>query len=121
MLQPAKTKTEPKVRTEYLPGRVVVTGLPDPDSAVMADCPDLPIDRITDVDLSGQTILAIAIDWAAVHHNCRGQYDTLRGWLLGVIAAQRALQTSLDGDAGPETAETAPQPPEIADTAPDNG
>ena len=87
----------------------------------MADCPDLPTGKITGEDLLGETILAIAIDWAAVHHTCRGQYDTLRGWILGVLAAQRAVQSSLDAAKGPPPPESGPQPPEIAETAPENG
>ena len=57
-----------------------------------------PLDtsRIQGDDITANDAMATALDWAKSYHDVKDQYNTLRGWVAGVEAGQKAAQAAID-------------------------
>lgn len=81
---------------KYRPGRVVVAPFPQPDSSFVADAPSLTQEHITGPDIAPEAAMATAVAWAGAYHVTKDKYNTLRGWIAGVLAGQNIVQDNLD-------------------------
>lgn len=110
-LQAGKSETkDPEIevvtRTEYLAGRTIIQEYPAPDSAFVADPAPLSTALIQEDDITADQAMGTAVEWSKTYHGLKDQYNTLRGWIAGVSAGQRATQAAIDAREEPKDTTT---------------
>ena len=80
-------------KTTYLPGTVVNSAYPLPDSSLTPDVPPLTEEHITGDDIEPDAAMATAVAWSKQYHDLASTYDVLRGWIIGVRAGQNIPPT----------------------------
>ena len=73
---------------EYTAGKVVNSPYPLPDSSLTPDPDPLTEEHITGDDIEPEAVMATAVAWSKQYHDLAATYNILRGWILGVRAAQ---------------------------------
>ena len=84
------------VETRYLPGKVITTPYPTPDTSLTPDVEPLSEDFIDGDDITPQSAMDTAVQWSKQYHSLAADYNTLKGWIAGVVAGQTASGLAID-------------------------
>lgn len=86
--QAVQTVTE----KDYTAGSVVYQKAVKPDSSLTPEAKDLQTDHLGDgSDVTVPDLLQTALIWGTQYNDLKDDYNTLKGWIQGVYAAQNAI------------------------------
>jgi len=94
--QPEVISSDPQTVTiteqAYTAGSVVYQKGVKPDSALLPEVAPLSEKHIpAENDIGADDLMKTAITWAGQYHDLTTDYNLLKGWVLGVYAAQNAI------------------------------